>query len=504
VTHSAQEASLGEARLQAILAAAVDAVVIVGEDHRIQAFSKAASGLFGYTPEEAVGQDVALLMPEPFHSAHSGYMDRYLRTGEPRIIGMGREVTALRKNGATFPAYLSVGEGRSGDKRFFVGILHDLTREKDAFRRVRELAALVDSTGDAVTGENAAGIVTYWNKGAQELYGYSASEAVGSELARLVVPGERLAEMETLRLRINRGEGPLRVETERVNKAGQRLIISQTVSPILDAEGRVLGASTIARDVTARRQAERAQAEARRAAEEANRVKGDFLSIVSHELRTPLTVILGNIALLTDGRNMPGPEEAAGIAQDIEESAHSLLGLINDLLDISDMEAGEARLRVSPVQADELVNEAVLAAAEAAEAKGLELRVRTEPLEIMADPLRLKQALANLLDNAVKFTASGFVFVGVARAGNSALFEVTDTGPGISDEQTARIFDAFHQADTSQTRAARGAGLGLTLVRRIVELHRGVVNVQSEPGKGSSFYMAIPLVSPLEREDMDG
>ncbi|GFK94117.1 Signal transduction histidine-protein kinase BarA [Fundidesulfovibrio magnetotacticus] len=491
-----RDAPPGQARLQALLDAAVDAIVIVGEDHLIQDFSQAASKLFGYDRREILGQPVDMLMPEPFRSAHAGYLRRYLDSGEPRIIGLGREVPALRKDGTTFPAYLSVGVGQEDGRRFFVGILHDLSREKEAFRRVRDLASLVDSTGDAVTGENNAGVVTYWNKGAAELFGYTAAEALGRDLAELLVPPERRAEFSTLRERLQKGEGPLRVETERLDKTGKRLIVSQTVSPIRDAEGRVAGASTIARDVTARRTAERAEALARRAAEEANRVKGDFLSIVSHELRTPLTVILGNIALLTDGGNMPGPEVAASIAQDIEDSANRLLGLINDLLDISDMEAGQAKLRVSPVQADELVREAVLAALDKADEKGLAITFEAAPLEITADPLRLKQALANLVDNAIKFTPSGSVFVGVSRAGNCALFEVTDTGPGIPDDQTARIFDAFHQADTSHTRAAQGAGLGLTIVRRIVELHGGVVNVQSEPGTGSSFFMAIPLTPP--------
>lgn len=479
----------GKDRLGALLDAAVDAMVIIGLDRRVQAFSRSAEKLFGYPAGEVIGKNVSMLMPEPYRSRHEAYVTRYIETGEKHIIGIGREVTALRKDGSVFPAYLSVGEGDG----FFVGILHDLTREKETFRRVRELASIVDSTGDAVFGQALDGAVTYWNKGAQELFGYPASEAMGVDVASLIVPEEKRDEYAVVSERMREGKGVVRLETVRRDKSGKRLVVALTVSPILDGEGNPTGASTIARDITARRMAERAEAQARKAAEEATRIKSDFLSIVSHELRTPLTIILGNISLLTDSGAMPDPAEAAGIAQDIEDSANRLLTLINDLLDISDMEAGQARLRLAPVNAEELVLEVAHAAEAMAAAKGLAVRVYTEPLEIMADPLRLRQALLNLVDNAVKFTSQGTITVGVGKTGSSALFEVSDTGAGIPDDDTMRIFDAFFQADTSLTRSSQGTGLGLTIVRRIVELHGGVVNVESEPGKGSTFYLALPI-----------
>ena len=494
----------GDACLLAVLDSAVDAIVVIDAGQRILSFSKAAEKLFGYSAQEILGQDVALLMPETERSQHAAFVERYLRTGEKRIIGQGREIMARRKDGVLIPAYLSVGEGRTGNEPFFVGILHDLSREKDAFRRVRELAAIVDTTGDAVLGKTTDGVVTYWNRGARELYGYGAEEAIGRNVADLIVPAEKLGELAVILENVRRGQGVTRIETVRQHKSGQRLAVSLTISPILDADGNVTGASSIARDITARRQYEKAQAQARRAAEEANRVKTDFLSIVSHELRTPLTVILGNISLLTDHRKMPAPAEAALIAKDIEDSAQGLLALINDLLDISEMEAGQARLKPAPVQAEELVLEVAQAAEVLAQAKGLAVESFSEPFTLMADPLRLKQALMNLVDNAVKFTRTGTITVGVTRAGENALFEVRDTGRGISDESLARIFDAFHQADSSITRSAQGTGLGLTIVRRVVELHGGAINVESEPDIGSTFYLSLPLTPRHRRESPAG
>jgi len=493
VTDSPSQDHQSHARLSALLEAAADAVVIIGQDRLIQVFSPAAQRLFGYDAAEVVGKNVSMLMPEPHGSRHDAYISRFMETGERHIIGMGREVPARRKDGSIFPAYLSVGAGGEPGHRFFVGILHDLTREKDAFRRVRELASIVDSTGDAVMGHTLDGSVTYWNKGAEELYGYTPGEAIGAQVAQLIVPEEKLREYEEIAARMRTGQEVVRIETLRRSKSGKHIIVALTISPILDKEGNVTGASAIARDITARRMAEKAQAEARRAAEEATRIKSDFLSIVSHELRTPLTVILGNISLLTDTGAMPAPEEAAGIAQDIEDSANRLLALINDLLDISDMEAGQAKLRLAPVQAEELVLEVVQAADSMAEPKKLSVEWYSEPLEITADPLRLKQALLNLADNAVKFTDSGTITIGVSHTGSSVLFEVSDTGRGIPDDEITRIFDAFFQADTSYTRSSQGTGLGLTIVRRIVELHGGVVNVESELDKGTTFYLALPL-----------
>ncbi|MBI4805376.1 MAG: PAS domain S-box protein [Desulfovibrio sp.] len=492
-----------ENHLAALLEAAVDAIVIMGADRRVKVFSNAAERLFGYAAHEVVGQNVNMLMPEPYHSNHDRYVKRHIDTGEKHIIGIGREVVAKRKDGSVFPAYLSVGEGTSEEGLFFVGILHDLSREKDTFRRVRELAAIVDSTGDAVIGKTLDGVVTYWNSGAEELYGYTAAEAIGRHVAELIVPAEKHDELEQIHQGILRGQGVARIDTVRQSKSGQRLMVSLTISPILDADGKVIGASAIARDITSRRMAEKAQAEARHAAEESNRIKTDFLSIVSHELRTPLTIILGNVSLLTDHQNMPDPTEAAEIAQDIEESANRLLSLINDLLDISDMEAGQAKLRLTPVRADDLVQEVVQTAESFAASKDIVVTSYSEPLELMADPLRLKQALLNLVDNAVKFTDAGTITIGVEKTGNNALFAVSDTGEGISDDGISRIFDAFHQADTSSTRKAQGTGLGLTIVKRIVELHGGVLNVESEPGKGSTFYIALPLTPRDTREDSE-
>lgn len=486
-----------EARYRAIMDAAADAIVIMGADCRVIAFSRGAEALFGFTAAEVLGRNIDMLLPQPHAGLHDGYVRRYLQTGEKHVIGIGRDVLARRRDGSTFPAYLSVGEAEFESGRVFVGILHDASSETQAMRRVAQLAAIVDSAGDAVIAKSLDGLVTYWNKGAEELYGYTAPEAVGRHIS-FIVPPERREELDAIFATLAKGREVSRIETQRLDKHAAYKAVSLTISPIIDEFGQVTGASSIARDITARRQAELAMAEARHAAEEANRVKTDFLNIISHELRTPLTIILGNISLLTDRADMPAPAEAAEIAKDIEGSANQLLAIINNLLDISDMEAGQARLRLTPVQAADLVEEVAAAARPLAQAKGLAFTVEAVPVELLADPLRLKQALLNLIDNAVKFTATGAIRLAVFPAGRMAVFEVSDTGQGIPPQEIDRVFVAFHQADTSSTRQAPGTGLGLTIVKRIVELHAGRINVESEPGQGSTFYLALPLEPPEE------
>lgn len=233
-------------------------------------------------------------------------------------------------------------------------------------------------------------------------------------------------------------------------------------------------------------------------AEELNRLKSDFLNIMSHELKTPLTVMLGNVPLLTDENDLPEPVEISEIAQDIETAAKNLLELVSSLLDISKIDAGKMKLQKSPICAASIVEEVVLTAQASAEKKGLEIKTEVEDLDIYADHKRLKQIIQNLLSNAVKFTDTGNITIRVVDAGNEARFQVIDTGSGMKKESLPFIFDVFRQIDSSSTRSAQGTGLGLTITKRLVEMHGGEISVDTEPGVGSTFAFSIPLASSLE------
>lgn len=234
----------------------------------------------------------------------------------------------------------------------------------------------------------------------------------------------------------------------------------------------------------------------RETAESVGRMKADFLNLISHELRTPLTVILANAPLLTNPATLPDPDEIAAIAGEMETEGLRLLAVINDMLDLSKIEAGRMKLNVKRVSPRKAVGDALDAVQPLALKKGIGLTWVVDAPAVSADPARLKQILANLLDNAVKFTEAGEVRAAVHERDGMARFKVTDTGCGIKPEDLDRIFDAFRQVDSSSTRTVSGTGLGLAITRRLVELHGGRICVESRYGQGSAFIFTLPLAPP--------
>jgi PAS domain S-box-containing protein len=363
------------------------------------------------------------------------------------------------------------------------------------------LAAIVDSSDDAIVSKTLDGVITSWNRGAERIFGWTAAEAVGRRIT-LIIPHERRAEEDDVLARIRRGERVDHYETVRVTRDGRLLDISLTVSPLRDAAGRIVGASKIARDITGRRrlEAERdrllaaAQA-AREVAEASNRMKDQFLAIVSHELRTPLNSILGWARLLQAG-GLDEAERQRALDVIIRNTA-TQTQLVEDLLDLSRVVTGRMRLRFEPCELTALVADAVDAVRPAADAKGIALVTvpATDSGTIQCAPDRLRQVVWNLAMNAIKFTPpGGRVEVAVTRTEKTADIVVADNGVGISPEILPHVFEQFRQEDSSSTRAHGGLGLGLALVKHLVELHGGQVRAESPgKGKGATFTVSIPL-----------
>lgn len=239
--------------------------------------------------------------------------------------------------------------------------------------------------------------------------------------------------------------------------------------------------------------------EAKERAEETNRLKSDFLGMMSHELRTPLTVILGNLPLLTDEKDLPEPKDVAEIARDMAKSGMHLLTLINDLLDISKIEAGKMTLNIEALSAASVIEDAVSTISVLAQKKGIGVETEVDDMMIQADQIRLKQILLNLLSNALKFTDKGVIRVSVERDGESAKFKVADTGCGIREDDLLVIFEAFRQVDGYSTRNGQGTGLGLAITKKLAELHGGTISVESRFGEGSVFTLTLPAGNMEEK-----
>jgi PAS domain S-box-containing protein len=363
------------------------------------------------------------------------------------------------------------------------------------------LAAIIDSSDDAIVSKTLGGVITSWNRGAERIFGYNAAEAIGQRIS-LIIPRERLPEEDAVLAQIVRGEQVDHFETVRRTKDGRLVDISLTVSPVRDDTGRIIGASKIARDITERRRAEgerdallaRVQ-EARAEAEALNRGKDEFLATLSHELRTPLNAIFGWARMLTTGQL--GADERVRAAEVILRNATAQVQLIDDLFDVARIITGNMRLDLRPVDLRTVVEAALDAVRPALAAKDIRLETALDPRAgpIMGAPDRLQQVIWNLLINAVKFTPKGGrIQVHLRRSDSHAELTVSDTGEGIAPEVLPYIFDRFRQGDTGTSRRHGGLGIGLALARYLVDLHGGSIGADSPGvGLGATFTVRLPI-----------
>lgn len=409
-------------------------------------------------------------------------------------------------------------------------------RAERALRRTEERhRLLMENVRDyAIFFMDPAGRVTGWNVGSQRIFGYAEPEILGSHFSRFFTAEEAAAGCPDAELREAVAQGRAEDERWHVRKDGSRFWASGITNALRDESGVLRGFAKVARDNTerkrmeeererllvreqasrqaaeeARRRAEEAQRhaeEARRTAEVADRLKDEFLATLSHELRTPLNAIVGWAGMLCEGGF--SPQATAQAMSIIRRNAEAQAQLVNDLLDVSRIVSGKLRLKRRPLSLAALVVAAVDAVRPAAAAKSIALQMTfAEGADaLFGDPDRMQQVFWNLLINAVKFTpAGGRVSVRTAGSGNGVTVTVSDTGEGISPDFLPHLFERFRQADGSTTRRHGGLGLGLAIVRHLVEAHGGSVRAESDgPGKGATFTVALPFGTPETPEPMEG
>jgi two-component system, OmpR family, sensor histidine kinase VicK len=474
-------------RLAAIVESSDDAIISHDLNGTIETWNRAASRIFGYSSDEVIGLSVEMLFPPNRDTDHRQLIQR-LRDGDS-IAHV--ETSALTKSGETVPVSLSISPvlAPSGDIIGVARIVRDLSSQQRAERDALRLAAIVSSSEDAIISKDLMGIVQTWNTAAERMFGYSAEEMIGESITR-IIPLERYNEEETVLSRIRAGLPVEHFETVRQRKNGTLIDISLSVSPIRTASGLVIGASKIARDVSVQRQLARA-------AEDANRVKDEFLATLSHELRTPLNAVLGYTRMLRAGKL--GAERQDRAIDVIERNATVLHQLVSDVLDVSGIVTGKMRLNLVPCDVSAIVGAAWDSMRPTSEAKGVPIVVEVppQPVIICGDADRIQQVLWNLLANAVKFTPEGGqVFVEVGSRDRSATITVRDTGIGLAPEALPHVFQRFWQGDSVNSRLTGGLGLGLALARHFVELHGGTISVASGgPGTGATFTVTMPLVN---------
>ena len=389
--------------------------------------------------------------------------------------------------------------------------LDELRRERHRLRHHQEIlkkrsdelarmSAIVEGTDAAVISIDQLGIITTWNPGACRLYGIPQEKALGRSIA-IIFPEVELGGVNDPITRILGGEHINNLEIEWDREDGRNIDILLTMSPIFDTNCRVVGGSVIGRDNTARREADRAIQQAQQTAEDANRIKSEFLANMSHEIRTPMTAILGFTEILIERATAAQDREALGI---VRRNGEYLLQLINDILDLSKIEAGKMLVDPIPMSPITIIDDVTQLMRLRAEEKGLAFNVRITtppPPLILSDSVRFRQILLNLIGNAIKFTEQGFVELSVRFSPTPSptlQCRVVDSGIGISEDELGRLFEPFTQADASTSRRFGGTGLGLTISKRLAGMLGGDLTVRSEPGIGSEFTFTMTAEPVLQ------
>ena len=437
------------------------------------------------------------------------FLETYL---EPQGIGAMLDVP-LRHDNATIGVLCAehVGGPRAwevDEQNFAIAvgnlIVVALAEEerRDALVRLAESEArarmIVDTAHDAFIGIDSEGRIAAWNAQAEATFGWLRQEVLGRNLAEIIIPvAFRDAHTNGMRRFHETGHAPVvnqRLELTALHRSGREFPIELTITSPMDLARGGFFFGAFLRDISDRRERDAELRRAKEAAEAATRAKSEFLANMSHELRTPLNGVLGYSQLLQRDRTLRATQREA--LEAISKCGSQLLDLINDVLDLSKIEAGRLDIEAAPTDLSRLMTDLRYVVAEAAERKGLRLTMTVAadvPRSVVLDGRHLRQALLNLLGNAVKFTEAGEVRLAITRENGLLGFEVSDTGVGIEPEALTEIFEAFSQTKTGA--AAGGTGLGLTICNHLVTRMGGELKVQSERGAGSRFWFALPLVA---------
>ncbi len=475
--------------LRILLDSIGDAVIATDADGRVTCMNPVAATLTGWTQREAIGQplqEVFRIMNEDSRQRTEDPVKRVLAEGG--VVGLANHTLLIAKDGTERPIEDSAApiQDAEGTIQGVVLVFHDVSERRRAERTRLRLAAIVESSDDAIIGKDLDGIIRSWNRGAERLYGYTADEVIGKPVS-LLIPADHPDELPVIMERLKKGERIEHFETIRVRKDGSKVDVSLSISPIETDAGRIIGASSIARDITESKRLHQQL-------QEADRRKDEFLAILAHELRNPLAPMSNALQIVRLAGANRAAAEQAGIV--MERQLQQMVRLIDDLMDVSRITRNRLKLRPERVELGTVLRNVVDTARPVVEAASHELTLTLpdEPVYVDADVARLNQVFSNLLNNAAKYTERrGRIWVTLERQGNQAVVRVKDTGVGISAEHLPHIFEMYSQVERSLEHSQGGLGIGLTLARRLTEMHGGTIEAQSDgPNKGSEFTVRLP------------
>lgn len=486
------EKALGMANAynRSLIEVSLDPLVTIGPDGKITDVNRATEIVTGYFRSELIGTDFSDYFTEP-EKAKEGYQYVFQK-------GLVRDyqLEIRHKHGHITPVLYnaSIYRDENGRVTGVFAAARDITELKKAEEKIKALANAVESSNDAIITGTLDGTITSWNKGAEQIYGYLAEEVMGKNVS-ILEPDNLKGEIKQLFDKIKQGKKVKRYETLRLKKDGIAVNVSVTLSPIFDVSGNPVAFSGIARDITEKKITENLLHE-KQMAEFANRTKSEFLANMSHELRTPLNSIIGFSDMLYEQAYGELNQKQLRAISNISNSGKHLLNLINGILDLSKIEANKMELDYKEFELASSLDLIRNILSPIADKKNIEIEtgVDSSISKICADEDRFIRIMFNLVDNAIKFSfENSLVKIGARKKGELVEITVEDTGIGIKTEDQNKLFKPFSQVNSFSSKKFQGTGLGLSLVKQIVNLHGGYVWFKSEQGKGSTFAFAIPI-----------
>lgn len=529
-------------QLQAILDNVADAIITMDEHGIVQSFNHAAEQSFGYAADEVIGHNIRMLMPEPHRARHDNYLQRYLETGVPHLIGLRREVEGRRKDGSLLPISLAVSTLQHDGHPLFIGMIHDISESKriewelqagrdratQALEALKQQKYALDQHA-IVAITDVKGRILYANDKFCAISGYTREELLGQDHAMLNSGHHPHGFFKEMYHTIAQGAT---WNDEICNRAkdGHLYWVDTTIVPFMGEDGKPEQYIAIRADVTKRKQAETELLKhrdhlqelvmeqttglvaAKESAERANEAKSEFLANMSHELRTPMHAILSFSELGESKVEEATPEKLKSYFHRIQDSGKRLLNLLNDLLDLSKLEAGKMMLRQHPHDLFNLAQEVLAEFESLIQSHKLDLQLESGNCITIAevDEMRFMQIVRNLVANAIKFTPPGGMLalrfsaaeLPRGRRGSdigmvpAIRLEISDSGVGIPENELEAVFDKFVQSSMTSSKAG-GTGLGLAICRELIEAHHGTIFAHNNASGGATFVITLPLTPAL-------
>lgn len=464
------------ANLAAIVDSSDDAIISKTLDSVITSWNNAAQFMFGYSADEIIGETVYKLIPPDRQDEEPNILSR-LKKGE-RVTHF--ETKRLRKDGSLIDVSLTISpiKDNNGTIIGLSKIARNITEIKQGEERSAKLAAIIESSDDAIISKTLESIITSWNDSAKRIFGYDAEEMIGESIYKLI-PLDRKEEEPHILNRLKNGERVEHFETKRLTKYGKLIDVSLTISPVKDSKGNIIGLSKIARDITTQKLEEQR--------------KNDFVAMVSHELKTPLTTISSYIQVLLGKSKIEGDEFRINALTRTHVQTKKMVSMIHDFLSIARLDDGKIALHQSVFALHPLIEE-VVEDAKILSTKHEIIIADCEEIRLHADRDKIGQVLNNLLSNAIKYSPTGGrITLGCIKINNNVKIFVEDEGVGISLADQKQLSQRFFRSDNERLKGVSGFGIGLYLVSEILRLHHSKIELKSEENEGSTFSFQLPI-----------